>query len=234
MNDNQFLLPRVLLVEDDQVDEELTRRALADGNSRFRVESANGVQVALEKLKLGEFDVVLLDLGLPECFGLEALQKVRDVDRHTPVVILTGLCDEQTALNAISQGAQDYIVKGNIDAESLGRSVRYAMQRRDSEIALEERVKLANLSARIGEVLTCRDELSAALEECCEALVGHLDVEFAGIWMTDLQETRWNCKHSPAPRACLAVHADACRWIGLWMAHSLTQRYILVGSTLRS
>ncbi len=81
MNEKQISRPRVLLVEDDQVDEELTRRSLSDGKSRFRVESANGVQVALEKLKLGTFDVVLLDLGLPECFGLEALQKV---PRHRP------------------------------------------------------------------------------------------------------------------------------------------------------
>ncbi len=103
------------------------------------------------------------------------------------------------------------MVKGNINAESLGRSMRYAIQRRDSENALEERVRLANLSATIGEVLTCRDALTAALEECCEALVGHLDVEFAGIWMTNLQEDAWSYKHSPAPLGYLVVHADACR-----------------------
>src|SRR5262245_30980177 len=83
------------------------------------------------------FDVVLLDLTLPDSQGLDTLRALRALEhaRDLPIVVLSGLADENTALSAVREGAQDYLVKGRIDAELLGRAVRYAIERKAAQEA---------------------------------------------------------------------------------------------------
>ncbi len=120
---------RVLLVEDDPADAEFARRALSQAKqAKFDLCWAADLTDAFERLSGGQFDVVVLDLGLPACSGLESLELFRERNREIPIVVLTGLRDEHMALQALEQGAQDHLVKGHLTADGLIRSIRYAIQ----------------------------------------------------------------------------------------------------------
>jgi PAS domain S-box-containing protein len=130
---------RILLVEDNPADVDLVREALPDaGAASFLVESAPRLSVALARLEAGGIDVVLLDLGLPDSLGLDTLRKTRDAAPNVPVIVLTGNDDQAAGLAAVSAGAQDYLVKGEVTANSLARSLRHAIARRRAEEALQE------------------------------------------------------------------------------------------------
>src|SRR5262249_33611649 len=88
---------------------------------------------ALERLKEAEFDAILLDLNLPDARGLEAIAPVNDTAPDVPIVVLSGLWDESLAVAAVQRGAQDYLVKGQGGGSLLTRSIRYAIERKQSE-----------------------------------------------------------------------------------------------------
>jgi len=114
---------RVLVVEDDEGDVGLLRRMLAAVKVvRIRVEHASKLETALIQA-VGGVDIVFLDLNLPDSTGLGTLRQLRAKNAHTPVIILTGVEDRQTAVAALEMGAQDYLLKGHVDALSLGRSL---------------------------------------------------------------------------------------------------------------
>jgi len=116
----------LLLVEDDDGDALLVEEHLSDAGLDVRLARARSLDEAVALL---DVDCVLLDLGLPDAVGLDALQRLLAAGAPA-VVVLTGRTDTGTGLRAVSAGAQDYLVKGEVDGEMLGRSVRYAVQRR--------------------------------------------------------------------------------------------------------
>lgn len=121
---------RVLLVEDDPDDAAMLRHMLRrTGGGRFELEQVQDLSRALRRLDAGGIDVVLLDLGLPDSFGLETFDAVSLHMPQVPVVVLSGLDDETVALKAVREGAQDYLVKGDFDQQLLVRAMRYAMER---------------------------------------------------------------------------------------------------------
>ncbi|MDM8085814.1 fused response regulator/phosphatase [Cellulomonas cellasea] len=122
---------RVLLVEDDDGDALLVEEGLLDAGLDASIVRARTLDEALERL---DADCVLLDLGLPDAMGLGALQRLLAAGAPA-VVVLTGLSGGDLGLAAVAQGAQDYLVKGEADSETIGRSVRYAVQRRRLEAA---------------------------------------------------------------------------------------------------
>jgi PAS domain S-box-containing protein len=136
----------MLLVEDSPTDVLLIQEALADAPAmRIAVRSCARLSEALEHLHARRLDVVLLDLGLPDSQGLDTLVRVQRQDPRTPIVVLTGLDDETVALQAMHEGAQDYLVKGQITGSVLARAIRYAIERKRAEAALrqsEERFRL--------------------------------------------------------------------------------------------
>ena len=144
----------VLLVEDNLEEAELIRTML--GKSRretLRVEHVTRLQEGLRRLQAGPVDVVLLDFSLPDSSGLASFERVREVAPHAPIVILTNLDDEEIATKAVREGAQDYLVKRQVDNELLLRSIRYAVERMHAEKALresEERYALAMSGANDG------------------------------------------------------------------------------------
>lgn len=102
-------LIKVLLVEDDTVDSRLVKRILASCSQpvEFTVELAENLSAAIECLSSRKYDIVLLDLRLPDSSGIETVQKVSEVNPRIPIVVLTGLDDEETGLGAIKNGATD-------------------------------------------------------------------------------------------------------------------------------
>lgn len=127
--------PVVLLVEDDLGDALLVEELVADCQPPMTLRRAGSLAEAAQVLTSGRPDCVLLDLHLPDAQGLDALAAVQRLTDDVAVVVLTGLAEEATGLAAMAAGAQDYLVKGRVDSEWLGRAVRYAMQRKEAERA---------------------------------------------------------------------------------------------------
>ncbi len=125
----------VLLVEDDEGDAFLVRELLIDAGSQVELLRARSVSEASAVLP-GNVDCVLLDLGLPDATGLDALTAVLELAPSIAVLVLTGLSDEFLGTEAVAVGAQDYLVKGSIDGQLLMRAVRYAVERKRADESL--------------------------------------------------------------------------------------------------
>jgi serine phosphatase RsbU (regulator of sigma subunit) len=126
---------KVLLVEDNAGDALLLRETLADTEAQIAWSHDQKLADALGRLEKEKFDVVLLDLSLPDSHGIETFRKIQRRAPDAPVVMLTGLDDETVAVEAMQQGAQDYLVKGGTDGHALLRSMRYAIERTRRERA---------------------------------------------------------------------------------------------------
>jgi PAS domain S-box-containing protein len=137
---------RLLLLEDNPADAELLHEILLDAQwIDWQVQAVSRLRDALTALSQQTFDVVLSDLHLPDARGLETLQKLKAA-KDVPIVALTSLDDAELALEAVSLGAQDYLVKGQINYPLLERALRYAIERHQTQCLLrqsEERFRVA-------------------------------------------------------------------------------------------
>jgi two-component system cell cycle sensor histidine kinase/response regulator CckA len=129
----------VLLIEDNEDDAYLIRETLVESkDGGFELVWVGSLGQGLQKLGSDRFDVVLLDLSLPDSSGLETFDKVQSYKKDLPIVVLTGLDDEAKAGQAVRKGAQDYLVKGRLDKYLLSRAIRYAIERKQGQCALRE------------------------------------------------------------------------------------------------
>jgi len=125
---------KVLCVEDNPGDARLIREMLAaDSKDNFRVTVAKNLATGQQSLARGGYEVVLLDLGLPDSSGHDSLLTLHAEAPQIPMVVLTGLNDEETAIQAVRLGAQDYLVKGSFNQYQLTRCLRYAIERKKTE-----------------------------------------------------------------------------------------------------
>jgi serine phosphatase RsbU (regulator of sigma subunit) len=122
-----------LLVEDDEGDAFLVRELLDEIDANQDVTWARTLAEARDAMAETTFDCVLMDLGLPDASGLDALRSLLDDATDTAVLVLTGLADEHSGTEAVAAGAQDYLVKGQVDGELLARSIRYAVERKRAD-----------------------------------------------------------------------------------------------------
>ncbi len=125
-------LIKVLLVEDDAIDRKLVERALANCSRpvEFVIDPVGSISEAVEHLESKKYNIVLLDLMLPDSHGVETVQRIKETNSHIPIVVLTGLDDEQTGLTAIEKGATDYLVKGQSLDNILVRTILHALARK--------------------------------------------------------------------------------------------------------
>jgi len=134
---------RILLVEDNDLDAVSVRRFLAQaGRDEFVVIRATTLKEALELLSGDEFDVVLLDLNLPDSVGIDTFKALDSQDSRRPIVILTGEEDEALGVTAVRLGAQDYLGKGFLGPQSLARAIRYARERHQLYRELDSRERM--------------------------------------------------------------------------------------------
>ena len=138
---------RVLLVEDDEGDAFLVRELLLDAGADVELHRVRTLAEAAAELP-GEFQCVLLDLGLPDAQGMQALRDVLDAAPTIAVLVLTGLSDEHRGTEAVAAGAQDYLVKGTIDGQLLTRAIRYAVERKRADESIR---RLYESEARAAE-----------------------------------------------------------------------------------
>jgi signal transduction histidine kinase len=130
---------QVLLIEDNEDDAYLIREMLQEKpDLGIQLEWVDRLSSGLTRLAEGQTDLVLLDLSLPDSYGLDTFEAVQRCAPDVPIVALTGLDDEATANQAVRKGAQDYLVKGRLDTYLLVRALRYAVERKQAEKALRE------------------------------------------------------------------------------------------------
>jgi diguanylate cyclase (GGDEF)-like protein/PAS domain S-box-containing protein len=149
----------LLLIEDNPGDARLLREMLNEaGANNTEMTHAVSMGAAEEQLAEKVFDIILLDLGLPDAQGLEAIRRTRAVAPRAPLVVLTGLDDESLATHALQEGAQDYLIKGQIDTRGLLRALRYAIERKAMEEALFVLKERAQVTLNcIGDAVVCTD-----------------------------------------------------------------------------
>nr|WP_155764180.1 SpoIIE family protein phosphatase [Mycobacterium colombiense] len=124
----------LLLVEDDRADAVLVEDLITDAVTDIRVVWAKSMAHAERELESARPDCVLLDLHLPDASGIDALNRIANLDATVPIVVLTGLNDEYFGASAVAAGAQDYLVKGRVEPEMLRRALLYAIERKRAEL----------------------------------------------------------------------------------------------------
>ena len=126
---------RILIVEDNPADADLVRELLSEpaGAMSVQIESVPRLSQALTRLENKDIDLVLLDLSLPDSQGLQTFHTLRKAAPDIPVIVLTGTDDQELATAAVRDGAQDYLVKGQISGSLLSRAIRYALARHKAE-----------------------------------------------------------------------------------------------------
>jgi diguanylate cyclase (GGDEF)-like protein/PAS domain S-box-containing protein len=152
-------ITRLLLVEDDPGAAALLRSMFNERRSPgTEFTHAAHMRAAEEHLAEHSVDVILLDLGLPDAEGLEAVRRIRAAAPRTPLVVLTGLDDDSLALQALQEGAQDYLIKGQIEPRGVLRALRYAVERKSIEEELFQEKQHAQVMLNcIGEAVVCTD-----------------------------------------------------------------------------
>ena len=171
---------RILMVEDNLGDVRLLREHLAGNRSVgevFHVVHVERLAVALQSLDEGAFEVVLLDLSLPDSQGIGTLTKMHAARPGMPIVVLTSLDDEVLGLQLLQHGAQDYLVKGEVTGSLLRRSLRYAVERKRAEVELRtSEVFLESIVENIPHMIFVKDasELRfVRFNKAGEELLGH-------------------------------------------------------------
>ena len=175
MNDTSI---NVLLIEDDSGDAYLLQALLSSAEPvNFHLVCADRLATGLDHLSRNDFDIILLDLSLPDSRGLCTIDKVRLHMPNVPIVVLTGLDDEDTAMQAVQAGAQDYLSKDHLDHNMLTRSIRYAVERHRLQLALDQaRLQEENSLKQAYDELETRVEARTAELKRANA---HLQAEIA-------------------------------------------------------
>ncbi len=170
---------RILLVEDNPGDALLIETALESSfDPPFEPRVENRLAAALDRLKRERFDVVLLDLSLPDSFGFETVTSVQEVVPRTPVVIVTGNVDDTFARAAVQAGVQDYLVKDEIHSYNLIRSILFAIERKRTENDLHALQEVA--SAAVATL-----DLEAIMESVLSTLRSVMMADWTALLLVD-------------------------------------------------
>ncbi len=175
---------KILLIEDNPADARLIGELLKEvGGGRFEIVSDGMLSTGLRRLAEGAFDVVLLDLSLPDSQGFDTFTRVREQATGLPIMLLTGLDDEALAVRAVHEGAQDYLTKGEVTGHLLSRAIRYAVERNKLLRQLQDALaKVKTLSGMIPICAWCRkvrndkgfwDQVEAYIESRSNATFTH-------------------------------------------------------------
>jgi two-component system, cell cycle response regulator len=155
---------RVLIVEDNPAYARLVKETLSDSGG-FDTHLVARLDEAMRRLADDLIDIVLLDLGLPDARGVDRFHRLGEAFPDVPVVVLTGFDDEQMAIDIVREGAQDYLVKGRAENDSLARALRYAVERHRMQNQLRQQAlvdELTGLHNRRGFVTLASHQLKVA------------------------------------------------------------------------
>jgi len=170
----------ILLIEDNPGDALLLRETLSESGFAFELVHVERLQDGLDRAQERTFDLVMLDLSLPDSTGIETLSRAGRAFVKTPLIVLTSLDDDQMGLKALRFGAQDYLVKSQVTAPLLLRSLRYAKERhREREILIHASLidDLTGLYNRRGFTNAAGEELASGFARGRAFLVIFADLD---------------------------------------------------------
>jgi len=145
---------KALLVEDNPGDARLFMEMLREAGAMFATPvHASTLEDAVRHMRGSVFDVIILDLSLPDSHGIETLRRVREAAGTSPIVVLTGNDDQDLGIKAVHDGAQDYLAKGEVTPQWLARSANYAIERKRAEWIEQERRSLATAVRGMDQLL---------------------------------------------------------------------------------
>ncbi len=227
---------RVLLIDDNEDDVHLIREMMNGAEeATLDLECADRLSTGLERLAEGEIDVVLLDLSLPDSQGLETVGKVYKQASNVPIVVLTGLHDEGVGVKAVDAGAQDYLVKGQVNSALLLRAMRYAVGRKQADVKLAEVLVQMEKSRddmlsiinqfRVGTAMTDGDGHITFLSQACQRFLEKSEEEvLRSHWEQcfpfdeqDKVQLKLMCDRPPELRTKLQVRLEAPGSRRYWM-----------------
>ncbi len=159
---------RVLLVEDNRGDQGLVKEMLHDAGEGAVLTVCERLEDAVLPVSRGLADLVLLDLTLPDSSGVDGVRRLRAAAPDIPVVVLSGLNDQQIAVAAVQAGAQDYLNKDEVDSDKLSRAMRYAVERQRTERRLV-RLALSDPLTGLPNRVLFADRLDQALARAARA-----------------------------------------------------------------
>ena len=251
---------KVLLIEDDPGDAFLLQTLLTETEQvQFDLVCSTRLAKGLENLSTTVFDIILLDLSLPDSVGLATIDNVRPYTLDVPIIVLTGLDDEEIAMQAVQAGAQDYLAKGDLNHNMLTRAIRYAVERHRLQTELahaqqqeEESLKQANdeleirVEARTAELQEANAHLQAEIAERTkaererEAMVNHLVAanQALGALTKEVQQSHREIEQLIAEIPSILIGVEADDRISQWNAKAedalALSRWDVLGSTLAS
>jgi signal transduction histidine kinase/CheY-like chemotaxis protein len=202
----------VLVVEDDTVDAKLLRRLLRQSAlSISDVKFAECLNTALGFLDESDFDIVFLDLGLPDSQGIDSVNSINAKAPNVPVVMLSGLDDAEMGVTAVQSGVEDYLVKGQVNSDLLTRTVQHAIERKQTKKILERKRKHLEAifdAVPIGMLLVDEDLIVRRINDAIRRLVHRDYLEIINLRLGNalgcINSTRdeKGCGHSPACQLC--------------------------------
>jgi PAS domain S-box-containing protein len=203
---------KILIVEDDIVDRKLLQRLLSQSTlSISDIKSAECLDTALGFLDKEHFDIVFLDLGLPDSQGLDSFTAIHAKTPNVPVIVLSGLGDEETAVTAVKKGVQDYFVKGQVEGNLLTRAVRYAIERKHISKILDEKQKNIEAifdAAPIGMMLIDENKVVKRVNDAVKQLLNKdypqiINQRFGdALGCTNTFNSEKGCGNNPACEVC--------------------------------
>jgi GAF domain-containing protein len=166
---------RILLIEDNPGDARLLQEMLVEAKGlSFELEQREQLSTGLEWLAEGNPDVILLDLSLPDSQGFDTVTQVLAQAPQAPIIVLSGLDDEDLAVSAVRVGAQDYLVKGQVSSDLLARAIHYAIERKRAEVKqayyLQTEYVLRQISSRFADLRSLGQAINEALGDMGVAL----------------------------------------------------------------
>lgn len=183
---------RILLIEDNEDDAYLIRRLLSRSPlTKFHLQIVDELAAGLELLASDGFDLILLDLTVRDSFGLETLHKAQASVPDVPIVVMTSLSDEALGVKAVQLGAQDYLVKGEVDAPLLVRAINYAVERKQAErelrqhrahleeLVAERTAELTEINRQLAQEIVVREQAELAEREQRQFAVALRDISNA-------------------------------------------------------
>ncbi|MBN1273304.1 MAG: GGDEF domain-containing response regulator [Candidatus Aminicenantes bacterium] len=169
---------RVLLIEDNPGDARLIREMLSEAEDfSFFLECIDRISTSFERLSEEDYDVILLDLSLPDSHGFETFTKIHSQQPDVPIIVLTGIDDKNLGRKAVQKGAQDYLVKGRVEPNLLSRSILYAIDRQ----RMIKRLRSLSLKDNLTGLFNRRGFLSMAEQQLrmADRLGGEMVLFFA-------------------------------------------------------
>jgi PAS domain S-box-containing protein len=217
---------RVLIVEDNAMDSSLLAKMLRHGYGEFNIERAERLAEAEAHLAREKFHVVISDLTLPDSQGIATFTRLHAIAGQAPIIVISGTDDEALALAAVREGAQDYMVKGRFDAAGLRRAIQYAIEREQSEQALQESEQHYKhlLESITDHTYSVKLRDGAAVETIhqptCESLTGRKPEEFRARPELYLQAVHPDDRDAFLIQAATATRGDRPRTLEHRLVHT--------------